>query len=47
MPIYTIELDRGSGDIITWEFYDTGVVRFRDTLTDCEEWAPAWEYDIE
>ena len=43
-PIYTIELDYGDG-AVTWEFYETGVVRFRDPLADCEEWAPIWEYD--
>jgi hypothetical protein len=46
-PLYVIELDRGGGDTAAWEFYETGVVHFRDALADCEEWAPAWEYDIE
>jgi len=39
MPLYTVELDDGRA----WEFYECGVVRFRDM--DYEEWAPIWEYD--
>ena len=39
VPLYTVELDDGRA----WEFYECGVVRFRDM--DYEEWAPIWEYD--
>ena len=46
-PIYTIELDRGDGTV-AWEFYECGTVKFVDRLEGIvEEWAPAWEYDIE
>ena len=45
VPLYTVELDYGSGDTVAWEFYEAGVVRFRDM--DYEEWAPVWEYGLE
>ena len=41
MPLYTVELDDGRA----WEFYEAGVVRFRDAVAGVEEWAPIWEYD--
>ena len=44
-PLYVIELDYGSGDIVAWEFYETGVVHFCDAVAGVEEWAPIWEYD--
>ena len=31
-PLYVIELDYGSGDIVAWEFYETGVVHFCDAV---------------
>ena len=46
MPLYTVELDYG-GDTVTWEFYEIGVVHFRDALTNYEAWAPVWEYALE
>ena len=44
VPLCVIELDYG-GDAVAWEFYEAGVVRFRDM--DYEEWAPVWEYGLE
>ena len=44
VPLCVIELDYG-GDTVAWEFYECGVVRFRDM--DYEEWAPLWEYGLE
>jgi hypothetical protein len=44
-PLYVVELDCGDGLPVTWEFYDSGVVRFSDG--SIEEWAPLWEYGAE
>jgi hypothetical protein len=38
-PLYTVELDRGNGDVVVWEFYEDGV-RFADLLEGVVEWAP-------
>ena len=44
-PLYTVELDLGGGDVVTWEFYECGVVGFYDALADYEEWAPLADYE--
>ena len=47
VPLCVIELDYGDGDTVAWEFYEAGVVRFRDALANYEEWSPLWEYALE